>query len=144
MRSIALLYLTLAACGAGEGKHTSVAQQTTHSATSTDSTNKSAPAKADTLARAFADDSQIVRALYVNRWASQSPKRMHELIAIADSTEVNAFVIDMKDEFGLNFESADTTVKRNAGNAGKVPHLRELLDTLHAHHILPIARLVTF
>ena len=35
-------------------------------------------------------------------------------------------------------------MKRNAGNAGKIPHLRELLDTLHAHHILPIARLVTF
>lgn len=69
---------------------------------------------------------------------------MAELIAIADSTEINAFVIDMKDEFGLNFESSDTLVKRNAGNAGHVPHLKEMLDTLHAHHILPIARLVTF
>ena len=85
-----------------------------------------------------------MRALYVNRWASQSPKRMHELVAIADSTEINAFVIDMKDEFGLNFESADSMVKRNAGNAGKVPHVKELLDTLHAHHILAIARMVTF
>ena len=35
-------------------------------------------------------------------------------------------------------------VKRNAGNAGKVPHLKELLDTLKAHHILAIARIVTF
>ncbi|HEV8214508.1 MAG TPA: putative glycoside hydrolase, partial [Gemmatimonadaceae bacterium] len=45
----------------------------------------------------------VVRALYVNRWASQSRKRMAKLIATADSTEINALVIDMKDEFGLNY-----------------------------------------
>jgi hypothetical protein len=140
MRSIPLLLLTLAACGAGEGNRTAVAQEPAHPATTIATT---AAAVADTT-HAFADDSQIVRALYVNRWAAQSPKRMAELIAIADSTEINAFVIDMKDEFGLNFVSSDTLVKRNAGNAGQVPHLAALLDTLHAHHILPIARLVTF
>ena len=110
MRRIPLLYLTLSACGAGEGKSTVVAQETAHpavAAISTDSAAKSKPAKADALAKSFADDSQIVRALYVNRWASQSPKRMQELIKIADSTEINAFVIDRKDEFGLNLESAD-------------------------------------
>jgi hypothetical protein len=147
MRSFPLLFLTLAACGAGEGNRTVVAQQPAHptvAAVPAETTAKPASPRADSLAHSFADDSQIVRALYVNRWASQSPKRMHELIAIADSTEINAFVIDMKDEFGLNFESADTMVKRNAGKAGKVPHLKELLDTLRAHHILPIARLVTF
>ena len=144
MRSIPILFLTLAACGAGEGNRTAVAQQPAHPAAAAADTTHARPRGPDTLAHAFADDSQIVRALYVNRWASQSPKRMAELIAIADSTEINAFVIDMKDEFGLNFESADTLVKRNAGNAGHVQHLKELLDTLHAHHILPIARLVTF
>jgi hypothetical protein len=146
MRSIPLLFLALAACGAGDGKSTAVAQQPAHSAAPaiTSSAAPRAPVGADTLAKTFADDSQIVRALYVNRWASQSPKRMRDLIAIADSTEINAFVIDMKDEFGLNFESPDTIVKRNAGKAGRIPHLRELLDTLHAHHILAIARLVTF
>ena len=49
--------------------------------------------------------SKIVRALYVNRWASQSRRRMAKLLATADSTEINAFVIDMKDEFGLNYKT---------------------------------------
>jgi len=89
-------------------------------------------------------DTGIVRALYVNRWAAQSARRMRELIAIADSTEINALVIDMKDEFGLNFESGDTLVRRNAGHAGHVPHLAALLDTLKAHQILAIARVVVF
>ena len=86
----------------------------------------------------------VIRALYVNRWAAQSPKRMRELIAIADSTEINGLVIDMKDEFGLNFASADPALRKNAGNSGKVRDLPALLDTLKAHRIVPIARIVVF
>jgi hypothetical protein len=95
-------------------------------------------------ARTPPGDTGIVRALYVNRWAAQSWKRMRELITMADSTEINALVIDMKDEFGLNFEVTDTLFARNAGHGGHVPHLAALLDTLKAHQILAIARVVVF
>ena len=116
---------------------------------STSAPSLGAPAANTTGAASRADgapiaDPGIVRGLYVNRFAAQSTRRMHGLIAIADSTEINAFVIDMKDEFGLNYESHDSTVSRNAGKAGRVPQLVALLDTLKAHHILPIARLVVF
>jgi hypothetical protein len=86
----------------------------------------------------------VVRALYVNRWAAQSTKRMRELIRIADETEINALVIDMKDEFGLNYHPSNATWARNAGNSGVIRNLPALLDTLKAHQILPIARLVVF
>lgn len=89
-------------------------------------------------------DSPIVRGLYVNRFAAQSSKRMKQLIALADATEINAFVIDIKDEFGINYKSADPVVQRNAGNAGSIRDLGPLLDTLKAHKILAIARIVTF
>src|SRR5690242_12436329 len=45
-----------------------------------------------TPARNAPADLPIVRALYVNRFAAQSSKRMRKLIAIADSTEINALV----------------------------------------------------
>src|SRR4051812_33448390 len=54
-----------------------------------------------------------VRALYVNRWASQSRKRMTKLVGIADSTEINALVIDMKDEFGLNYTTKNSEFAKN-------------------------------
>ncbi len=38
-----------------------------------------------------------IRALYVNAWAAGSRSRMRELIRIADETEINAFVIDIKE-----------------------------------------------
>jgi hypothetical protein len=63
---------------------------------------------------------------------------------MADSTELNAFVIDIKDEFGINYASADSLVRRNAGRAGTIPDLAALLDTLKAHKIVPIARIVVF
>jgi hypothetical protein len=69
---------------------------------------------------------------------------MRSLIAMADSTEINAFVIDIKDEFGINYVSSDSLVRRNAGRAGTIPDVSALLDTLRAHHIVPIARIVVF
>jgi hypothetical protein len=181
MRSIPLLALVLAACGAGEPARTPQPQPAASTVSSADSarvdsaSESDSAVSADTLVTASrtpagvdaaaprghlptyrpaskpdsattkdVTDPAIVRGLYVNRWTAQSPRRMRRLIAIADSTEINAFVIDMKDEFGLNFEPTDSLVARNAGNAGHVPNLPALLDTLKAHHILPIARLVTF
>jgi hypothetical protein len=86
----------------------------------------------------------VVRGLYVNRFAAESPRKMRALIALADSTEINAFVIDIKDEFGINYTSSDTLVRRNAGHGGVIANLPALLDTLKAHHILAIARIVVF
>jgi hypothetical protein len=91
------------------------------------------------------DETPIVRALYVNRFAAQSPTKMRKLIAFVDTTELNGLVVDMKDEFGLNYRSADSTIRRNQGSGrGMVPNVKALLDTLHAHNIFVIARLVTF
>ena len=117
--------------------------------TSTDSVQGQTPAAAArpvTAAGGQVDTtpSGAVRALYVNRWASQSRKRMAKLIAAADSTEINAFVIDMKDEFGLNYKTQNPVFAKNAGTASVVTNIAAMLDTLKAHNILPIARIVVF
>ena len=139
-----LAFLTLLAC-------TGSADGTARAATAADSGLATTPAAttgtdtATTSTRVASDaDTAIVRGLYVLRWATQSPQRMKYLIAIADSTEVNALVIDIKDEFGLNYISTDTLVRKNAGNAGAIRDLKAFVDTLKAHGILPIARLVVF
>lgn len=90
------------------------------------------------------DPQAPVRGLYLNRFASQSTKKMKHLIGIADSTEINAFVIDVKDEFGLNYNSSDPMLQKNAGTQTKVANMKALVDTLNAHGILPIARIVVF
>jgi hypothetical protein len=83
--------------------------------------------------------------LYLNRFAAQSSRKMRHLFAIADSTEINAFVIDMKDEFGLNYRSKNPDVARNAGGTrGYVGDVKALIDSVKAHGLVPIARLVAF
>jgi len=59
-----------------------------------------------------------VRGLYVFRFGANT-RRLKHLIGIADSTEVNALIIDVKDEFGLNYDSSDPMVKKNAGTQVK-------------------------
>ena len=83
------------------------------------------------------------RGLYVYRFAANT-RRLKHLIGIADSTEINALIIDVKDEFGLNYESSDPMVKKNAGTQVKAHNLRALVDTIRAHGILPVARIVVF
>ncbi|HMH26891.1 MAG TPA: putative glycoside hydrolase [Gemmatimonadaceae bacterium] len=84
-----------------------------------------------------------VRGLYVFRFGANTHRLKH-LIGIADSTEVNALIIDVKDEFGLNYESSDPLVKKNAGTQVKAHNLGALVDTIRAHGILPVARIVVF
>ena len=103
-----------------------------------------APSTAPSVRPASPADLPIIRGLYVNRFAAQSTKRMRKLIDIADSTEINAFVIDVKDEFGLNIPSQEPLLQKNAGKAGVIPNVRQLLDTLKAHDILAVARIVVF
>ena len=83
------------------------------------------------------------RGLYVFRFAANT-RRLKHLIGIADSTEINALIIDVKDEFGLNYESSDPLVRKNAGTQLKARNLRALVDTIRAHGILPVARIVVF
>ncbi|HZD85288.1 MAG TPA: putative glycoside hydrolase [Gemmatimonadaceae bacterium] len=83
------------------------------------------------------------RGLYVFRFGANT-RRLKHLIAIADSTEINALIIDVKDEFGLNYESSDPMVKKNAGTQVKAHNLGALVDTIRAHGILPVARIVVF
>jgi len=88
-----------------------------------------------------------VRALYVNGWAAGSRSRMAELVRIADSTEVNAFIVDIKEsDTYLTHDSTGIALAREIG-ADQRPAskwLPALVDTLQAHGIYPIARIVVF
>ena len=86
---------------------------------------------------------QPVKALYVNAWAFGSTK-LAQLVQLADSTEINAFVIDVKDDTGCLLYPSEVAVAQEIG-ATKCVRTRDVkskLDTLHAHDIYPIARIV--
>jgi hypothetical protein len=132
--------------GAAAASAASAATTTTSSgAVAAPADTAATPATVRTAPRIDVDrEFPVVRALYVNRFAAQSTNKMRRLIKMADDTEINALVIDMKDEFGLNYKPTNPEWAKNAGTSGVVRNLPALLDTLRAHRILPIARLVVF
>src|SRR5437867_11135722 len=86
-----------------------------------------------------------LRGLYVNRWAAIGPA-MWRLIALAKETEINALVIDVKDDRGLMLYRSNVPLAREIGADTVQPmslsRLRAVLDTLRLNGIYPIARIV--
>lgn len=87
----------------------------------------------------------IIRGLYVNRWAALGQK-MWRLIDVAKTTEINALVIDVKDDRGFVLYRSQVALAREIGADTNMPmsdlRLRAVLDTIRAHGIYPIARIV--
>ena len=86
-----------------------------------------------------------VRGLYVNRWAAVGP-RVWQLIALAKTTEVNALVIDVKDDRGLMLYRSAVVQARVIGADTTQPmtmrRMKAVLDTMRLYGIHPIARIV--
>ncbi|MEO7520242.1 MAG: putative glycoside hydrolase, partial [Gemmatimonas sp.] len=117
------------------------------------STSSAATAKNDSLAawkakfgnRVPRPDS--VRALYVNAWAAGSRARMTELIRIADETEVNAFIVDIKEsDTFLAYDSTAIPLAKEIGADTRpaTKWMPALVDSMQAHGIYSIARIVVF
>lgn len=86
-----------------------------------------------------------LRGLYVNRWAALG-RRMDQMIDLAKTTEVNALVIDVKDDRGFVLYKSRVPLAVQIGadtNSIMSPRkLRAILDTMAAHGIYSIARIV--
>src|SRR5882672_10637164 len=75
----------------------------------------------------------VVRGLYVNRWAVLG-QRMWELIGVARTTEVNALVIDVKDDRGYVLYRSSVALAKQIGADTTMPvsasRMRAILDTM--------------
>jgi hypothetical protein len=88
-----------------------------------------------------------LRGLYVNRWAALGSK-LDRLIEVARTTEINALVIDVKDDRGFVLYRSSVPLAHEIGADTADGHsmsrtkLRAVLDTMTALGIYPIARIV--
>jgi hypothetical protein len=89
------------------------------------------------------DPPKPIRAIYLNAWAFGG-RRFDELVKLADTTEINAFVIDVKDDTGyLTYRSAvPTAVEIGANDQRRTRDAERRLRVLVEHGIYPIARIV--
>lgn len=88
---------------------------------------------------------RLIRGIYVSAYAAGNPITRAKLLALTDSTEINTWVVDVKDEDGVRYPS-DLPLAVEATHVRSIPvrNLRGLGDTLRAHGIHAIARIVVF
>jgi hypothetical protein len=107
--------------------------------------SQSADAQDTTKSRPPMPRPDVLRGLYVNRWAVLG-QRMWELIEVARTTEVNALVLDVKDDRGYVLYRSSVPLAREIGADTTMPvsasRIRAILDTMRANGIFPIARIV--
>ncbi len=87
-----------------------------------------------------------VRGIYVGAWSVGSSRRLGQLIALADDTEINSFVIDVKDATGEVSYASGVPLAEEIGATArvKIGDIRGVLTRLREHGIYPIARIVAF
>lgn len=86
-----------------------------------------------------------VKGVYVTSYVAGDAGRMTKLLGLADRTEINAFVIDAKDDLGMVTYDADVAFAKDLGLVEKrISDVDGLLATLAEHDVIPIARVVCF
>jgi hypothetical protein len=86
---------------------------------------------------------EVIRGIYLNAYAAGSTRRLGTLLALADSTEINTFVVDVKDEKGMRYRTA-LPLQKEIGGEVTISNLEALVDSIHAHGVWASARIVVF
>jgi hypothetical protein len=143
--SIALFSILLACQHQGDGSPRPEAEDIPSQGAPSSTARGSDAVKPREIVRVPAPDT--LRGLYVNRWAALG-RKLNDLIGVAKRTEVNALVIDVKDDRGFVLYRSNVPLAREIGADTADGHwmssarLRAVLDTMTAHNIYPIARIV--
>lgn len=85
----------------------------------------------------------VVRGIFINAWGFGS-RRFHDLVRLADTTEINTFVIDVKDDTGyLTYPSAVPTARAIGANGQlRARDARARLALMKERGIHAVARIV--
>ncbi len=87
-----------------------------------------------------------IRGIYLNAWQAGSTVRIDAATGLARRTEINTFVLDLKDATGYVSHPTGVGLARELGADGEVRirNPRALLERLDAEGIYPVARIVVF
>lgn len=87
-----------------------------------------------------------VRGIYVSGWIAGSSSRLKKLIKLVDDTDLNAMVIDVKNEYGMMTYRSELREVRElgAGNQPAIADIKGLIKQLKSKDIYVIGRIVAF
>jgi hypothetical protein len=86
----------------------------------------------------------VVRGIYLNAWAAGSPAKLARLVELANQTEINSFVIDVKEGGQISYRSQVPLARQIGADQPHIRDIRAVLRQLRDNGIYPIARIVVF
>lgn len=86
----------------------------------------------------------VVKGLYLNAFAAGSERKLDRLISIANQTEINTFVIDVKEGGEISYSSRVPLARAMGVDRNYIADVRGMLRKLRANGIYPVARIVVF
>ncbi|CAI6026814.1 hypothetical protein PAECIP112173_00476 [Paenibacillus sp. JJ-100] len=89
-------------------------------------------------------DAPVVKGIYVTAY-SAGGARMEQLLELTDQTELNAMVIDIKDDLGyITYPTKNKAITKMGEAKSFIPDIEALMKRLEKHNVYPIARIVVF
>ncbi len=86
-----------------------------------------------------------VKGIYMTSWVAGSKELRNNLVKIADTTEINSIVIDIKDYTGkISFTVEDPYLKSFNSVERRIPDIKDFIATLHKKGIYVIGRISVF
>lgn len=86
---------------------------------------------------------KVVKALYLTSWVAGSQTLRKETVSIAENSEINSLVIDIKDYSGnIAFKTKNPDLYFAVEN--RMPDIKEFIEYLHSKNIYVIGRIAVF
>ncbi|NLE09949.1 MAG: putative glycoside hydrolase [Actinobacteria bacterium] len=86
-----------------------------------------------------------IKGVYVSSYAAGDSGIMERLLGLANTTEINSFVVDVKEDFGAITYAAAVPLANELGLIEKrIKDIDGFISTLSENGIIPIARVVCF
>jgi hypothetical protein len=81
----------------------------------------------------------------MSSWVAGTPSFRDKLVKIADDTEINSIIIDIKDYTGkIAFEVKDLELMKLGSAEKRIPDIEQFIDYLHSKNIYIIGRVAVF
>ena len=91
------------------------------------------------------DTPKPLKAIYMSSWVAGTPSLRKKLVKLIEETELNAVIIDIKDDTGkISFKVEDEYLQKIGSSVNRIPDIVEFIDLLHLKNIYVIGRLSVF
>jgi hypothetical protein len=87
---------------------------------------------------------EMVKGLYLTAWGAGSSKRLDNMIALLEKTELNSLVIDVRDAGEMYFKTGIKLADESGANHIAVVNHEKMFEKLEKGGVYPIARISCF